>query len=206
MLYLSVLDRARLSERHEGWRDEGGFVWCLYTVRALAADLGRSESAVKAGLQGLEDKGLLRRERRGQGKPDRLFVNLPEDDETPAGPESLPPEGPEPPPQEGLESPPPEVRKPTPPGDGNPPPSKNYKERTMEQNPGSKKRAYGDYGNVLLTDAEHEALRREFAGLDVMLHKASILLKYEHKTYPDHAALLRRWARTLWSREPFNSA
>lgn len=77
MLYLSVLDRCRLSARHTGWRTAGGDPWCCYTVRALAADLGRGESAVKLGLRGLEDKGLLRRERQGLGKPDRLIVFVP---------------------------------------------------------------------------------------------------------------------------------
>ena len=84
MLYLAILDRVRLSERHNGWRDERGRIWCYYPVRALASDLDRGESAVKSGLRSLEKKGLLERERQGQGKPDRLFITLLWEDEEPA--------------------------------------------------------------------------------------------------------------------------
>lgn len=86
MIYLSVLDRCRLSARTGGWRDPAGRVWCFYTIRALAKDLARGETAVKDGLRSLEEKGLIRRERQGLGKPDRIFVRLLPDREEPPDP------------------------------------------------------------------------------------------------------------------------
>ena len=141
MLYLSVLDRCRLSARHTGWRTAGGDPWCCYTVRALAADLGRGESAVKLGLRGLEDKGLLRRERQGLGKPDRLIVFVPREDEEDCPAEAQSSDAPEvcgPASPEGWETASPEGRKSGSLRDGNPPPSKNYRERTIEQKQGSR--------------------------------------------------------------------
>lgn len=86
MIYLSVLDRCRLSARNRGWRDAAGRVWCYYTVRALAKDLDRGETAVKAALRSLENRGLIRRERQGLGRPDRIFVRLLPDREEPPDP------------------------------------------------------------------------------------------------------------------------
>ena len=197
MIYLSVLDRCRLSARNGGWRDSAGRVWCYYTIRSLAEDLGRGETAVKAALRSLENRGLIRRERQGLGRPDRIFVRLlPDREEPPApwenkdwkvlyftlpdsgplrclpDPDAPAPEEPEEPeaglPEEEEADPPkvreavssevrgsvfqavretdlhegrgsdlPEVRDPAPQTGGDPPPNKNYRKRTMEEQEGS---------------------------------------------------------------------
>ena len=77
MVYMLILDRCRLSALHEGWQDSMGRVFCIYPVHELAVASGRGETAVKNALRRLEELGLLRRERRGLGKPDRLFVRVP---------------------------------------------------------------------------------------------------------------------------------
>lgn len=84
-LYLLLLDRSRLSAMNAGWRDGRGRIWCVFPVRSLASRLGCSATNVKNGLRRLEDRGLISRQKLGQGKADRIFVRLPEAD-TPSCP------------------------------------------------------------------------------------------------------------------------
>ena len=82
-LYLLLLDRARISGKHEGWQDLLGQVFVIYPVRALAEDLCCSETSVKKALKELERRDLIERWRRGQGKANHIFVKLPDDDPFP---------------------------------------------------------------------------------------------------------------------------
>ncbi len=77
-VYLLLLDRARLSFRSPAWRDRKGRAFLYYPILDLAEAVGRSETAVKTALRELEEKDLIRRIRQGQGKPNRLYVKLPE--------------------------------------------------------------------------------------------------------------------------------
>ena len=77
LLYALLLDRARLSMRSEGWTDEHGRVYLIYTIRDLSATMHRSESAVKVALRALEAAGLISRERQGLGKANRLYLLTP---------------------------------------------------------------------------------------------------------------------------------
>ena len=77
LLYALLLDRARLSMQNEGWTDERGRVFLIYTIRDLSAAMRRSESAVKVALRALEAAGLIRRERLGLGKANRLYLMTP---------------------------------------------------------------------------------------------------------------------------------
>ncbi len=193
LLYLSLLDRTRLSARNEGWRDEGGSVWCYYPVRALAGDLDRCESVVKDGLRGLEKKGLLRRQRQGQGKPDRLFVRIPGEDGPDAREDGKPArqEGGKPNSQESRRSVPQESRRSNSPEDGKPVPNQKERDKMSDPKQGSKKRAWGKYRNVLLTEAEYAALEREYPDLPSRIEKLSIFLEHQVWRSPDHAALMR---------------
>ena len=74
LLYALLLDRARLSMQNPGWTDERGRVFLIYTIRDLSAAMRRSESAVKVALRALEAAGLIRRERQGLGKANRLYL------------------------------------------------------------------------------------------------------------------------------------
>lgn len=78
LLYMTLLNRARVSQRTPGWTDSAGFVFVHFPIQELAAALHRGESAVKAALSALEDAGLITRQRQGIGKPSRIYVRLPD--------------------------------------------------------------------------------------------------------------------------------
>lgn len=93
--YMLLLDRARISFQNRGWRDGEGRAFLYYPVQALARDLRRSETAVKTALRRLEEKDLILRKRQGQGRPNRIYVKLPEEESwapAPEGPEASPEE------------------------------------------------------------------------------------------------------------------
>jgi hypothetical protein len=72
-LYALMLDRVRLSERN-GWRDEDGRTFICFSAKDAARLLGASESKARRVFRELESPGLVRREKQGQGRPDRLYV------------------------------------------------------------------------------------------------------------------------------------
>ena len=72
-LYALMLDRLKLSERN-GWRDESGRPFIRFSAGEAALLLGVSENKARRTFRELESPGLIRREKRGQGRPDRVFV------------------------------------------------------------------------------------------------------------------------------------
>ena len=89
LLYALLLDRARLSMRSECWTDERWRVFLIYTIRDLSAVMHRSESAVKVALRALEAAGLIRRERQGLGKANRLYLLTPVENDRSMGSNSI---------------------------------------------------------------------------------------------------------------------
>ena len=76
MIYMLLLDRARLSMQKEGWQDDQGRVFIHYTIQSLAATIQRSEMTVKNALKALEQRGLIYRHRQGVGMPNRIYVKV----------------------------------------------------------------------------------------------------------------------------------
>ena len=76
LVYVLLLDRARLSMKNEGWEDEQGHVFIFYTIKALAEASGKSEMTVKNALAALEQQGLISRKRQGAGQPSKIFVKV----------------------------------------------------------------------------------------------------------------------------------
>ena len=76
MIYMLLLDRARLSMQKEGWQDEQGRVFIHYTIQSLATASCKSEMTVKNALKALEQQGLIYRQRQGAGMPSRIFVKV----------------------------------------------------------------------------------------------------------------------------------
>ena len=76
MIYMLLLDRARLSMQKEGWQDEQGRVFIHYTIQSLAVTIQRSEMTVKNALKALEQQGLIYRKRQGAGMPSKIFVKV----------------------------------------------------------------------------------------------------------------------------------
>lgn len=74
ILYVVLLDRARMSLRNGKWMDEEGHVYIIYPVADLARDLHKSEMTIKNSLAALEEKKLIRRIRGRPGYPTRIYV------------------------------------------------------------------------------------------------------------------------------------
>lgn len=76
MIYMLLLDRAKLSMQKEGWQDEQGRVFIHYTIQSLATTIRKSEMTVKNALKALEQQGLIYRKRQGAGMPSKIFVKV----------------------------------------------------------------------------------------------------------------------------------
>ena len=50
LVYMLLLDRARLSMKNRDWQDEIDRVFVLYTIPTLAKDIGKGETTVKKAL------------------------------------------------------------------------------------------------------------------------------------------------------------
>ena len=87
-VYMLLLDRSRLSVQNEKWIDGEGRAFLYFPILELAKAIGRSDTAVKKALRGLEEKDLISRKRQGLGKPSRIYAKLPEDGNEAASPES----------------------------------------------------------------------------------------------------------------------
>lgn len=77
LLYMVLLDRARLSLKNEGWTDTSGHVFLYFTIEAMAEVLHKSQMTIKTSLATLEKQGLILRKRQGAGHPNRIYVKFP---------------------------------------------------------------------------------------------------------------------------------
>ena len=57
VLYVILLDRARLSQKNAGWTDEQGHVFIIYPIKDLAEVMHKSEMTIKTALNALEKEG-----------------------------------------------------------------------------------------------------------------------------------------------------
>ena len=72
ILYGILLDRMSLSAKN-GWRDEQGRVYIIYTVREVQESLCCAEHKAVKLFRELEDIGLIERKRRGLGRPSLIY-------------------------------------------------------------------------------------------------------------------------------------
>ena len=73
LLYTLLLDRLQLSLCN-GWEDSEGEPYIYYSVREACKPLSCGHDKVTHAMRDLERAALLRRQRQGLGKPDRLYV------------------------------------------------------------------------------------------------------------------------------------
>lgn len=181
LLYMLLLDRAKLSMKKPEWADQTGRVFIHYPITKLAEALHKSETTVKTALSDLEDAGLILRARQGIGKPNRIYVKIPADGILSA-PEA------ETCPQPGQNTGHHE--------DGKPSGSKNNIVRTMSKKEESKSAPlpYGTYQNVFLTGEEYMDLRGRIRDLPGRINHLSEYMHRAGRTYSDHVATLLRWA------------
>ena len=65
LLYMLLLDRARLSLKNEGWTDTSGHVFLYFTIDAMAEVLHKSQMTIKTSLAALERQDLILSETSG---------------------------------------------------------------------------------------------------------------------------------------------
>lgn len=76
LVYILLLDRARLSMKNREWQDESGWVFVLYTIPSLARDIGKGETTVKKALNQLVRQGLILKQSLGPGQPNKIYVKI----------------------------------------------------------------------------------------------------------------------------------
>lgn len=94
LLYGLMLDRMAMSMKN-GWLDDGNRAYIIYSVENIAEDLGCSKPTCTKIMKELDSDngiGLIEKKRRGQGKPDIIYVknfaSLPEKEHGDAVPET----------------------------------------------------------------------------------------------------------------------
>lgn len=75
VLYARMLDEAM----NRGRTDDAGKIFIVFPIREMAFTLSRSSMTMKRVLRELKDGGLIKRNRQGAGKPNRIYVLIPEE-------------------------------------------------------------------------------------------------------------------------------
>ena len=75
-LYGLLRYRTCLAEKY-CWEDEKGRRYIYFTIRQISEELGCSVRTAGKLMRELQGKGLLEKERQGQGKPNRIYLNGP---------------------------------------------------------------------------------------------------------------------------------
>ena len=165
MLYIILLDRARLSQKNEGWSDTDGHVFIYFTIEALAEVLHKSQMTVKTALAVLEKQELIFRKRQGPGQPNRIYVKLPKEtihytDRKLSGNKK-------------------EIKK-------------NNLAIRGSKDPLS---PYGKFQNVFLSEKELEDIRQTIPDWKDYIERLSGYMASTGKQYQNHAATIISWAR-----------
>ncbi len=175
LVYIVLLDRARVSQAKGSWADESGNVFIYYPIRDLAKAIHKSEMSVKTALSALEKCGLILRKRQGVGKANRIYVKLPVD-------RNLSARQTENCPSDGKKTVCHMERK-----SGN----KNKESKTNKSKRRSK--AYGKFQNVFLSDGDMDSLRRTVPPYRDYIERLSTYMQSSGKRYADHAATIKSW-------------
>ena len=77
LVYIMLLDRARLSIVNADYTDHQGQIFVYYPLDDIAADINRSRTTVKNALTVLEDNKLILRVHQGIGQARRRFGHRP---------------------------------------------------------------------------------------------------------------------------------
>lgn len=187
ILYTILLDRARLSQKNDGWSDEQGHVFIFYPIKNLAETMHKSEMSVKTALSALEKENLIVRKRQGTGFPNRIYVKYPLESLVQTD-RSLS--------VRQTENCPTDGKKTIFVTDGNLSGSNKEKNNIKRTNSRSKddRSAYGSYQNVFLNTEELISLQREVPYYQEYIEKLSSYMKSSGKQYSNHAATIRSWA------------
>ncbi len=192
LLYGLLLDRMSLSAKN-GWKDEDGKVYIIYTLEEIMATLKCSDKTATKLLTDLENKAhLIERKKHGLGKPATIYVKT-----FVSGTENHQ-----------------KLRVKT---------RKNYESRGVkitslesenlrpnhtdsiqtDNNQTNKecvadatnRHLYGRYQNVLLSDDEMTKLKAEFPDWEQRIERLSEYIASKGAKYKSHLATIRMWAR-----------
>ena len=186
ILYVLLLDRARLSQKNEGWTDEFGRAFIFFPIKDLAEAMHKSEMSIKTALAVLEKTDLIFRKRQAPGLPNKIYVKIPLEYVTQMDrklsltqTENCPTER-----QETVS-----LRERKLSG------SNKEKNNIKKVKQGSKadRTAYGKYQNVFLRAEELEQLQKEVPLYREYIEKLSGYMQSSGKHYKDHAATIRSW-------------
>ena len=188
MLYMILLDRARLSQRNEGWSDTNGHVFIYFTIEALAEVLHKSQMTVKTALAVLEKQELIFRKRQGPGHPNRIYVKIPK--ETLSNTDRiLSSRQTENYPIDRQDSFPDTDRKLS----GN---KKEIKKNHLTIRGSKEPRSpYGTFQNVFLSETELKDIRQTIPDWQDYMERLSGYMASTGKQYQNHAATIISWAR-----------
>ncbi len=100
ILYSVISDRRNLSEKN-GLSDENG-VYVIFTLEEVDDYIPSSKGKASRIMKELRDAGLISRKRMGQGRADRIYVNIPKTAVEESYPQSSEPEYPETEPESSL--------------------------------------------------------------------------------------------------------
>lgn len=77
IIYAILKDRMELS-RKNGWTDENGDIYLMFSQESIAELLGVNNSTAYRGMKELVKAGLIESKRQGLGRPNKIYINRPE--------------------------------------------------------------------------------------------------------------------------------
>ncbi len=193
LLYALLLDRTTLSQKN-GWQDESGRTYIIFPVTAIADALDKSPSTVKEALNELDCAGLLERKRQGFSAANRLYVKLPPEVQISGLMESENPH------LISLENRTTDSQKTGFMKSEKPAPNNyninNLTESHQMRASGGQPAAFGRYKNIFLSGSEYAELKGEYPDrLERFIEELSEFIAATGRTYANHAAAVRMWAR-----------
>ena len=186
ILYVLLLDRARLSQKNERWVDELGRAFIFFPIKDLAETMHKSEMSVKTALTVLEKTDLIYRKHQGPGLPNKIYVKVPPEYLTQTD-RNLSVIQTENYPTDRQETVPVRERKLS----GSNKEKNNIKKE--KQRSKADRTAYGKYQNVFLSAGELEQLQMNVPLYREYIEKLSGYMQTSGKRYKDHAATISSW-------------
>ena len=176
IVYMILLNRARLSQKNDGWTDERGCIFIYYPIKDIATAIHKSEMSVKTALSALEKDKLIDRQHQGVGKANRIFVKIPvERKPTLRRTEKCLCGGKKAVCQEERKL------------------SGSNKEKSNNELEKRKRKAYGKYQNVFLSVNELALLKQTVPTYQKYIERLSEYMQSKGKHYTDHASTIQRW-------------
>ena len=176
IVYMILLNRAKLSQKNDGWTDERGHIFIYYPIKDIADTIHKSEMSVKTALSALEKDKLIDRQHQGVGKANRIFVKIPvERKPSVRQTENCPCSGKKTVCQEERNL------------------SGSNKEKSNNELEKRKRKAYGKYQNVFLSDSDLALLQQTVPTFLEYIERLSEYTQLKGKHYANHAATIRKW-------------